>query len=447
MFRGPSTEPWLRSAFACALLAGLSCRPAATVDGLPADGVMYFAWLPPGVTYARLTVPATPQSFPNPQGSDPNPNYAPALVVAEWGELTAGQSEELSRAEKQGSDGLWFVIDGRLRGRSSARDELMKRMVPIDTPEKALLAVMLDHDTVLWEDAAMNATYPSHARTRASRCLSCGGATVDEVRGGFEVVALDARVTDAAGCHQRITTFRTVFFVATDGTIQNREEKAVFDESPFCIGRRPEGYDDRRSAHSTAAYFARCGRLEAVSVPAFERLRDELRFHGAPTDLIARADEAASDERRHARRMRSFARRAGAPRQRAPRIGPLPLRSLEAMARENAREGCVFETFSAAIALHQAERAKVPAFRRAMREIAVDEVRHAELAWDVHAWATARLGEAGVRQVEDALVEGRARLERTLRREPVRRSQIEAGEPDAFSRLSMFAVLAERAWA
>ena len=54
---------------------------------------------------------------------------------------------------------------------------------------------------------------------------------------------------------------------------------------------------------------------------------------------------------------------------------------------ENAREGCVRETFGALIAMHQAERAGDPIIRRAMRRIAEEETRHAELAWEVASWS------------------------------------------------------------
>src|SRR5581483_682033 len=99
-----------------------------------------------------------------------------------------------------------------------------------------------------------------------------------------------------------------------------------------------------------------------------------------------RAREAARDERRHARTMTALARRRGAtvPRVRATRRRS---RALFDIALENAVEGCVREAYGALFAVWQSEHATDPRVRSAMRSIARDEATHAELAYDVHAWA------------------------------------------------------------
>lgn len=56
---------------------------------------------------------------------------------------------------------------------------------------------------------------------------------------------------------------------------------------------------------------------------------------------------------------------------------------------ENVVEGCVLETFGAAIATLQGERAEHAA--DAFRSIAVDERAHAVLSRDVHAWLSKQL--------------------------------------------------------
>lgn len=66
-------------------------------------------------------------------------------------------------------------------------------------------------------------------------------------------------------------------------------------------------------------------------------------------------------------------------------------RDLEAIARENAIEACVGETFGALLAAWHSERAREPDVRAAMREIAPDELRHAALGWAVAAWLDGRL--------------------------------------------------------
>ena len=164
--------------------------------------------------------------------------------------------------------------------------------------------------------------------------------------------------------------------------------------SSFCSGgRRTAGIDGEPVGRRMSAgdYFAACCYLEAVSVHAFARLEAELASHGAPRELLRGARRARGDEVRHVRLTRDLARRFDA----QPRTPPRPRRSartLFAMARENAVEGCVRETYGAALALIGAARAKDPEVRKALRTIARDECRHAELSWQVAEWATALLG-------------------------------------------------------
>jgi hypothetical protein len=77
-------------------------------------------------------------------------------------------------------------------------------------------------------------------------------------------------------------------------------------------------------------------------------------------------------------------------------------RSLAAIAVENAVEGCVRETYGALVGLWQARTAGDPVVAAAMKRIAADETRHAELAWKVDAWAAPRLGRAARRRVAEA---------------------------------------------
>lgn len=176
-------------------------------------------------------------------------------------------------------------------------------------------------------------------------------------------------------------------------------------------GRRPAGLARATSAACCAAgqYFALAAHLEAASVPAFERLADELARFAAPTSLGRAARRSARDERRHAAVMTRLARDHGAAVP-AVRVRAARPRSLEAFARENAIEGCVKETFGAALAAHQARHAVDPAVRAAMAVIARDELRHAELAWRVHGWATKQLPAAARARVERARARAAQRL-------------------------------------
>ena len=168
-------------------------------------------------------------------------------------------------------------------------------------------------------------------------------------------------------------------------------------EYSMTCGRRPDGLAaraPRRGESHIAAYFAQIAHLEAASVDAFEILGSELAAHGAPRSLRRGARQAARDEVRHARVMGSFARRAGARIQR-PRVRrPAAARAVLDIALENAREGCVRETYGALVALWQAEHARDPRVRAAFAAIAREEARHAALSWRVAAWAEGRLSEA-----------------------------------------------------
>jgi hypothetical protein len=161
-----------------------------------------------------------------------------------------------------------------------------------------------------------------------------------------------------------------------------------------------------------AAYFARMAYDEAASVHAFLGLEADLVRIGAPPELVAAAARSARDEIRHARVMARRARSSGgdvvAPRVRRRRAAA---RSLESIARENAVEGCVHETFGALQLRWQASHAPEPSMRRLFGRIAADETRHAALSWMIARWIEPRLDPRARKRVEAA----RSRATRTLR--------------------------------
>jgi hypothetical protein len=170
------------------------------------------------------------------------------------------------------------------------------------------------------------------------------------------------------------------------------------------VGRRPDGLRQEHAGAGIGGYLAECAWLEAASVHAFTRLARELASLGAPRWLVAEARRAAKDEVRHARSMSRLARAHGA---RIPRVrvDRTRARSLEDIARENAVEGCVGETFGALVATWQATHATDPAVRRAMKRIAPDETRHAALSKAVAAFIEPKLSTAAMRRVEQARAE------------------------------------------
>jgi len=196
----------------------------------------------------------------------------------------------------------------------------------------------------------------------------------------------------------------------------------VYDVCNQPAGRRPSHFVARRSRGATreGAWLAAMAQLEAASVFAFEMLRDDLARLGAPRSLRRDAEVAANDERRHARLVGSLASSRGAdpsaPRRPAPRV-----RSLRSIARENAVEGCVRETFGALVAWHQALHAEDADVREVMREIAADETRHAALAFGVDAWARTRLEPGDLRAIRRSEREARRTLRIRAPRELARR--------------------------
>ncbi|HEX3346274.1 MAG TPA: ferritin-like domain-containing protein, partial [Polyangiaceae bacterium] len=160
-------------------------------------------------------------------------------------------------------------------------------------------------------------------------------------------------------------------------------------------GRRTDGVHDPAPCDrgKVGDVFAGRAYLEEVSVHAFARLERELAAHGAPAALRSEARRARRDEIRHTAMMARLARRFGAtPRSPEP-PGPTPVRSLRAMAVENAVEGCVRETYGAVVGLMEARASSDAGVRRAMASIAADECRHAELSWAAAAWLMPRLTE------------------------------------------------------
>jgi len=201
---------------------------------------------------------------------------------------------------------------------------------------------------------------------------------------------------------------------------------------PCVTGRRPEGltFNKLSGPGEVARFLAETAYLEAASVDAFERLARELQAHGAPARLVTASRRAARDEVRHARVTKRLAERAGATVP-ACRVEPGPVRRLEEIAIENATEGCVRETFGAAIAMMQAARAGDTQVRRAMKLIARDETRHAELSWAVAHWIDTQLDAGARRRVRDARTQAARALMLDAAQEPHASLTVHLGIPSA----------------
>lgn len=238
--------------------------------------------------------------------------------------------------------------------------------------------------------------------------LSAGCETCVPDPGADACYPLNCTIAEGAGC--------------TDGSFTAKDGDPIGLQCLDCLaggGRAPRGLVRRftsgggNGGHTKAgAYFARMAFDEAASVLAFERLAAELASFGAPRALQRAALRAAREEAGHADVMRSFAAKNGAAppsaRVRSPRA-----RSLEAMATENAVEGCVNETFGAAMLAYQARHAEDASLRAAFARVACEEEGHAALAWAVARWAERQLDAAANARVERAKARAVTKLSRT----------------------------------
>ena len=145
------------------------------------------------------------------------------------------------------------------------------------------------------------------------------------------------------------------------------------------------------------------GLFEHASVASFARLSMQLLAAGAPADLLRDTHAAAIDEVRHAELCFALAS-AYADEDLAPSSLPVPdavaiTKDLEEIVAESVVEGCIGETLAAAQAAESLARATDPAVVAALEDTLKDEIRHAELAWRIVAWAIGRGGERVRRKV------------------------------------------------
>lgn len=212
-------------------------------------------------------------------------------------------------------------------------------------------------------------------------------------------------------------------------------------------GRRPEGLEPRkrRERDALAAWFAESAWLEAASVIAFERLAAELGRLEAPAELARACEQAAVEERDHAARMHALVvRYGGYPSE--PTVSPARGRPLFELARENIVEGCVKETFAAAVAVIQAGRASDPAVRATMHGIAVDEASHADLAHRIDEWARERLTAKECARLDDARLAAIRELRATLAEASDPGLAREAGLPTRTEAIHLVELLGSELW-
>lgn len=266
--------------------------------------------------------------------------------------------------------------------------------------------------------------------------LGCGG--IRAVGDRFEVLSSES---SGAGCGDG-EVWQVVYSIDAKGRYQIIKE-GEHEPNSACPGRRPPGLlpESASTSSNLGDYSARLAGLEGASVAAFQQLAAELNMHGAPEPLLRRLRVAAAEEAVHTELMARLAQRFGGA-FRPRHVAPPRCRSLSEIARENASEGCVLETWSALVALWQARHAADPGVRSSLRRIARDEVSHAQLSWDLAAWLAPRLSSTERAEVDAARQQAVSALQAVLGREKDAEQVRVAGVPDAAAEQRLFAQLA-----
>jgi hypothetical protein len=212
-------------------------------------------------------------------------------------------------------------------------------------------------------------------------------------------------------------------------------------------GRRPAGLrrTDARGPGALATYFSQMAHLEAASVPAFRRMLGELSALRAPTALLARVARAIREEQRHAKVIGRIARRFGGSVP-APRMPTLRRRKVEAMARENAIEGCVRETYGALVAIWQAEHAADLEIRSTMTRVADDETKHAALSMEAARFYDRKLDARARARVSSAKRRAIRELYEAARHAPHDELVAVAGLPSASQARRLVDALQAQVW-
>ncbi len=193
------------------------------------------------------------------------------------------------------------------------------------------------------------------------------------------------------------------------------------------------------------AWLADASHAESVSWMALRAVERELEAHEAPAELSDTARALAAASLRNAALLESLALRWGV-RPRQPKVVSIAVRPLEALAAENAGQGCVKETWAALEARYQSLAARDPVIRRTMGRVAADALRHAEFSWVVDAWARRRLGAQARESVETARAQAVADVLEALSIERDRTLCVETGLPTSATARGLAQALTEALW-
>lgn len=137
-------------------------------------------------------------------------------------------------------------------------------------------------------------------------------------------------------------------------------------------------------------HYTRIGLMEHASVAAFARFSLELLALGAPAELLRDTQQALGDEIRHAEICFGLAAAYSGRQQRPGPLamdGALTTPELRSVFETAFLEACIGETLAAIEVEAALSQARDPEVVAALRGIAADERRHAELGWRFIRWA------------------------------------------------------------
>jgi hypothetical protein len=144
---------------------------------------------------------------------------------------------------------------------------------------------------------------------------------------------------------------------------------------------------------------ARWARETDAGVASLHGLARDLEAFRAPKPLVRGARRAALDAIRHARMLGAMARRHEVTPEPAP-ADPRPAPSWDAMAIENAVDGCVRRAWELALTSYAGVHAGDLVVRETLRRIARDQAEHVAAAWKVHQWCLPRASSAARERIE-----------------------------------------------
>ena len=179
-------------------------------------------------------------------------------------------------------------------------------------------------------------------------------------------------------------------------TSQTSHVGCTSDVASWKIDQKPSLIENNTYNHEIGIEWIKQAEAEHASVASFARHTLQLMSIGAPSELIISSQQASIDEVKHAKMCYGF---AGAFLDLDVSPGALDVdRSLEQINIKNIiqsviQDGCIEETLSAIEAQFTAYHAKDDAVKASLTQIASDETRHAQLAWDTIVWITKKYSE------------------------------------------------------